>query len=68
MPLIAVLFGVVFLDERLGLHALVGMALILAGSLVVNARGATRAPPSAQAALAGVDASAAVAGARAPLG
>jgi drug/metabolite transporter (DMT)-like permease len=48
MPLIAVLFGVVFLDERLGLHALVGMGLILAGSLVVNGvgRGAPVAPPA----------------------
>ncbi|MBP6816614.1 MAG: DMT family transporter [Burkholderiaceae bacterium] len=39
MPLIAVLFGVVFLDERLTLHALLGMGLILIGSLVVNGLG-----------------------------
>ena len=39
MPLIAVLFGVVFLDERLGLHALIGMGLILIGSIVVNGLG-----------------------------
>ena len=42
MPMIAVLFGTVFLGERLGASALAGMALILAGSLVVNGAGARR--------------------------
>ena len=36
MPLFAVLFGAVFLGERLQFNAFVGMALILAGSVVVN--------------------------------
>lgn len=36
MPLLAVLFGGVFLGERLGGNAFVGMGLILAGSLIVN--------------------------------
>jgi drug/metabolite transporter (DMT)-like permease len=36
MPLIAVLFGAVFLGERLQFSAFVGMALILAGSVAVN--------------------------------
>ena len=44
MPLIAVLFGVVFLDERLSLNALIGMGLILIGSLVVNGLGGRARP------------------------
>lgn len=39
MPLLAVLFGAVFLGERLGTAALVGMALILCGSVLVNGIG-----------------------------
>lgn len=44
MPLLAVLFGAVFLGERLGAAALVGMALILCGSVLVNGIGSV-APP-----------------------
>ncbi len=36
MPMIAVLFGTVFLGERLGFNALAGMGLILCGSFIVN--------------------------------
>ena len=43
MPLLAVLFGAVFLDERLGAAAFVGMALILSGSFIVNGVGFARA-------------------------
>jgi len=39
MPMIAVLFGAVFLDERLQVNAFVGMGLILAGSFTVNGIG-----------------------------
>ncbi len=39
MPLIAVLFGAMFLGERLQLNAFVGMGLILAGSVIVNGIG-----------------------------
>lgn len=39
VPMIAVLLGAVFLDERLPLIAFVGMGFILAGSLIVNAFG-----------------------------
>ena len=42
MPMIAVLFGTVFLGERLGLNALAGMALILCGSVIVNGAAAVR--------------------------
>lgn len=42
MPMIAVLFGALFLDERLQLSAFVGMGLILAGSLTVNGVGRLR--------------------------
>ena len=40
MPLLAVFFGAVFLDERLEANAFAGLALILAGSWVVNRAGA----------------------------
>ena len=39
MPLLSVLFGAVFLDERLNTGAFVGMALILSGSVLVNGLG-----------------------------
>lgn len=39
VPMIAVLLGAVFLDERLPLSAFVGMGFILAGSLIVNGFG-----------------------------
>lgn len=39
MPLIAVLAGALFLDERLAAGAFLGMALILAGSALVNGFG-----------------------------
>lgn len=42
MPLLAVLFGGVFLGERLGAAAFSGMALILAGSFIVNGAGMAR--------------------------
>ncbi len=53
MPLIAVLFGVVFLGERLSVHALVGMGLILAGSVVVNGLGTPATSPVPEAATGG---------------
>lgn len=43
MPLLAVLFGALVLDERLDAGAYAGMALILAGSVIVNGIGALRA-------------------------
>lgn len=46
MPMLAVLFGGVFLGERLGAGAFVGMALILSGSLLVNGLGTSQ-PASA---------------------
>jgi drug/metabolite transporter (DMT)-like permease len=36
MPLFAIAFGALFLDERLGASAFVGLALILAGSRLVT--------------------------------
>ena len=39
MPLLSVLFGSLFLGERLGAGAFVGMALILSGSVLVNGLG-----------------------------
>jgi drug/metabolite transporter (DMT)-like permease len=39
VPMIAVLLGAVFLDERLPLSAFVGMGFILAGSMIVNGFG-----------------------------
>jgi drug/metabolite transporter (DMT)-like permease len=39
MPMIAVLAGAVLMGERLGAPAFAGMALILAGSVVVNGIG-----------------------------
>ena len=38
MPVVAVLGGWSFLDERLGIHAFAGLALILLGSFLVNGR------------------------------
>lgn len=38
MPVVAVLGGWAFLDERLGIHAFAGLALILFGSFLVNGR------------------------------
>ena len=38
MPVLAVFGGWAFLDERLGIHAFAGLALILAGSYLVNGR------------------------------
>lgn len=48
MPMLAVLFGGLFLGERLGAGAFVGMALILSGSVLVNGLGGApaRAEPS----------------------
>ena len=42
MPMIAVLFGTVFLGERLGFNALAGMGLILCGSFIVNGAATVR--------------------------
>jgi drug/metabolite transporter (DMT)-like permease len=42
MPVIAVLVGALFMDERLQAAAFVGMALILAGSVIVNGVGSLR--------------------------
>jgi drug/metabolite transporter (DMT)-like permease len=49
MPMFAVLFGTVFLGERLGANALAGMALILGGSLVINGVGVRRGRRAARA-------------------
>ncbi len=38
MPVVAVLGGWAFLDERLGIHVLAGLALILLGSFLMNGR------------------------------
>jgi drug/metabolite transporter (DMT)-like permease len=43
LPLLSVLFGALFLGERLGANAFVGMALILGGSLIVDGAGLGRA-------------------------
>ena len=40
--MIAVLFGTVFLGERLGFNALAGMGLILCGSFIVNGAATVR--------------------------
>ena len=47
MPMIAVLVGALLMDERLGAPAFAGMALILAGSVIVNGIGARPAAPAA---------------------
>ncbi len=58
MPVVAVLGGWAFLDERLGIHAFAGLALILFGSFLVNrhfGRGGAASPPAPSATIRATD-------------